>query len=136
MLARFSRRFPIAAAILLCYWGTIFVGTHVPGSVLGEPKIWDKALHFIAYAGLAFLLACVYGYRALPTRRTYFGLLTLLGLYGVLDETSQLFVPGRSADPADWLADMLGAMAGLAIYAVSRGVVGRIWSPKKQPVDV
>jgi VanZ family protein len=128
MIARLSRRFQIAAAILLIYWGAIFVGTHVPGSMLGEPKIWDKALHFLAYAGLAFLLACVYGYRVLPTRRTYLLLLVLVGLYGVADELLQLVVPNRSADIYDWFADMLGAIAGLTAYAVVSGVVGRIRS--------
>ena len=103
---------------------------------LGEPNFWDKALHFLAYAGLAFLLACVRGYRSPPTLGTYLGLLVLVGLYGVADELLQLVVPNRYADIKDWCADMLGAIAGLATYAAGRGVIGRIRSPNKRPVDV
>ena len=136
MIARLSRRFQIAAVILLIYWGTIFVGTHVPGSMLGEPNFWDKALHFLAYAGLAFLLACVRGYRSPPTLRTYLGLLALVALYGVVDELLQLVVPNRYADIKDWCADMLGAIAGLATYAAGRFIVGRVRSLNRQPADV
>jgi len=32
--------------------------------------------------------------------------------YGMTDEIHQYFVPGRSADPWDWLADTVGANAG------------------------
>ena len=136
MIAQLSRRFQIAAGILLIYWGTIFVGTHMPGTLFGEPNIWDKALHFVAYAGLAFLLACVRGYRSPPTRGTYFWLLALVGLYGVADELLQLVVPNRYADIKDWFADMFGAIAGLGSYAAGRFVVGRMRTPHKRPADV
>ena len=39
----------------------------------------------------------------------------LATLYGVSDEFHQLFVPGRSADRYDVLADCMGATAGAAI---------------------
>jgi VanZ family protein len=37
--------------------------------------------------------------------------------YGASDEVHQAFVPGRSADPADWAADALGVLAGTFAYA-------------------
>lgn len=39
----------------------------------------------------------------------------IASLYGLLIELVQLSVPGRSADPLDWLLDTLGAITFLAI---------------------
>lgn len=40
-------------------------------------------------------------------------------LYGISDEIHQIFVPGRTADPVDWLVDTCGAALGaLVAYAV------------------
>ena len=39
----------------------------------------------------------------------------LASFYGLLIELVQLSVPGRSADPLDWLLDTLGAITFLAI---------------------
>lgn len=36
-------------------------------------------------------------------------------LYGLVIELAQLSVPGRSADPMDWILDTLGAITFLAI---------------------
>lgn len=42
-------------------------------------------------------------------------------LYGISDEIHQIFVPGRTADPVDWLVDTCGAALGaLILYAVLR----------------
>jgi VanZ family protein len=41
----------------------------------------------------------------------------LLGsLYGASDEVHQSFVPGRAADPLDWVADSAGAVAGVLVF--------------------
>ena len=44
------------------------------------------------------------------------------GLYAVLDEFHQLFVPGRTAAASDCLIDVSGAAAGQGLLAV----VGRV----------
>lgn len=42
-------------------------------------------------------------------------------LYGISDEIHQIFVPGRTADPVDWLVDTCGAALGaFAAYAILR----------------
>lgn len=38
----------------------------------------------------------------------------LASLYGIVDEVHQYFVPGRSCDVFDWIADTLGAVFGSA----------------------
>ncbi len=39
----------------------------------------------------------------------------IASLYGLIIELVQLRVPGRSADPLDWILDTLGAITFLAI---------------------
>jgi VanZ family protein len=72
--------------------------------------------HFVVYGALATTLAG--GFRCRGSRpRTAFAFGVALAIaYGVTDEIHQSFVPGRRADPADVLADALGALiiAGLA----------------------
>lgn len=79
------------------------------------PSFWsaDKVLHFCAYALLGFLVA--HGAAATgPGRR---GSVAMGWAYAFSDELHQAFVPGRSADPADWAADALGVLAGTFVYA-------------------
>jgi len=61
----------------------------------------DKLAHGVAFGLLG---AFVY----LASRNVWLALL-LASAYGVSDEIHQAFVPGRSADVLDWLADTLGA---------------------------
>jgi VanZ family protein len=73
---------------------------------------WDKLQHGLGYALGGVLLA-----RALyPGRRSAVLALALGSLYGLSDEIHQSFVPLRSPDPRDWLADTLGVLAGIALF--------------------
>jgi VanZ family protein len=80
---------------------------HLP-SVLG----WDKLQHCAAYAVGGFLIA-----RALGGGWRGALLAAVLGsLYGASDEVHQLFVPYRSTDVLDWMADTLGVAAGACLW--------------------
>jgi len=77
----------------------------------------DKYAHATFYAVLALLLAWGLA-RAVPgwSRRRVLGVTFLVPLlYGVSDEFHQHFVPGRSVDPYDVLADGTGALAVIAL---------------------
>jgi VanZ family protein len=74
----------------------------------------DKVAHFGAYLVLGLCLA--YG-NALGPRFPTFVPLLLGWLYGASDEFHQHFVPGRSVDFYDWVADALGITAGLLLFA-------------------
>ncbi len=90
-------------------------GPEVEG--INTMKVWDKALHFIAFfcGSLALAPAMRLTFRW-PWRKTYLVCVACISLYGALDEVHQIWTPGRSAlDPQDWLADTLGAMAGSAL---------------------
>jgi VanZ family protein len=106
------------------YWLALFVATHIPR----PPEVLsisngDKVLHLGAYAGLA-LLAAWYSKLRWPTaRRRYLVIFLLLIAYGVLDELLQIPVE-RSAEVADWMADVAGVSLGLGIYFV----VSSVWT--------
>ncbi len=75
-------------------------------------EVWDKALHFIAYFGLA-LMATV-AVRA--DRRARWWVLGLIALGGVL-EIVQFYV-GRDAELLDEVANTLGVLTGWAGGAI------------------
>ncbi len=77
----------------------------------------DKLYHFVEYAILGALVA-----RALvkakpailPSPRWIWCVAAVFSiLYGASDEWHQTFVPGRFATLADWVADVLGSIAGV-----------------------
>jgi VanZ family protein len=43
--------------------------------------------------------------------------LVAASLFGITDEWHQSWVPGRSVEPEDWVADTLGAALAVALYA-------------------
>lgn len=77
------------------------------------PSWISFAAHFGEYLVLAFLLA-----RANDARTGIVG----AGVYGITDEFHQAFVPGRTPDVADWLADIAGALVGVFLYRLARRV--------------
>ena len=73
----------------------------------------DKVFHFIVFGILGFLgmgaaKATTQGYKP----RQVWLAIALVALYGVLDEFHQHFVPGRTADRYDVIADIVGGMFG------------------------
>jgi len=122
-LARFT-----VIAVLVVYWLALFVGTHTPSGVISQPKVWDKLLHFAGYGGLIFLLAWPVAARSGPSLGTYAYLLVIAACYAAVDELGQIPIPGRSAEIGDWVADMVGAVAGLAAYRLSLPIVALIRS--------
>jgi VanZ family protein len=72
---------------------------------------WDKANHTLAF--LALTLAGCLGFRG-ARRGTLWVLLGIFGL-GCAIELVQLFVPGRSCEWQDLLADSAGIALGLAV---------------------
>jgi VanZ family protein len=54
----------------------------------------------------------------------YFTVWLVCTLYGAFDEISQTPF-GRSCDGLDWLADIVGIIAGLTLYRLVRPLVSR-----------
>lgn len=85
----------------------------------GGPEIpfFDKILHFGYFFGGGIMLTTHFLLKK-GTNASYFWRvrlpLIIFALIGALDEYHQTFTPGRSGnDPYDWLADVLGAAAGI-----------------------
>jgi VanZ family protein len=97
----------------------LFIGTSLPQDVLTEVvDIGDKVKHFGAYLGLAVLLSLNLFFQEKWYNLSKFYLqytFIIITLYGLVDEIHQLFVPNRSAEFYDWLADTLGGLLGLII---------------------
>ena len=104
---------------LAAYWIVIFVGTHVPGSVIHPGGHKDKVFHFGAFVGLSILLCWCVAFFRKPGPAVYAAVVAVAACYGVFDELTQQFVPIRTADPLDWLADLCGAVLGTALFALA-----------------
>jgi len=79
---------------------------------------WDKLHHFVEYAALGALLAWGLARAGLALSSAVVWAAVLGSAYGLTDEVHQAFVPNRSADPRDWLADTAGALAGAVVVLV------------------
>lgn len=106
----------------------LFVASAAPDTGTVTQSIGDKVLHIAAYAPLGFLTlrALTGGRLAEITWRSVLAAVTLSVLYGLTDEIHQMFVPGRTADPFDLLADGVGAALGAAALA-SLKVIRRVY---------
>jgi VanZ family protein len=93
----------------VCFAG--FVAFLVQIFLLDQPPLllklgnvlWDKLLHCVSYAALAALLWVAAGFRA-P-----FAAWIVVTAIGMLDEVHQIYIPTRTADALDVVADALGA---------------------------
>lgn len=84
---------------------------------------WDKLNHVIAFAAPTFT-----GMAALvrPTRGRMYALWTGLLAWGAALEWLQGWLPPRSADPMDWLADAVGVVLGATVsIAIERAIRSR-----------
>lgn len=71
----------------------------------------DKIVHFAVYGLLATLVCRLgRGWHAAVWS------LVLVSAYGASDEWHQSYVPGRSSEWTDWMADTLGAAVAIALY--------------------
>jgi VanZ family protein len=107
------KHFRLWGAVVL-YMAAIF---YISG--LSDPPVpagTDKSLHGLAYCGLAIVVlrALVGG---LPKRIGMWVAVSaflITVVYAATDEAHQMFVPGRTADVLDLLADAGGAIVGTA----------------------
>lgn len=92
----------------------VFTLTSVPNPRVPHIPGGDKVTHAIMYGVLAVLAHHAWPPHNRPIGARLLVLLAIVAL-GAVDEWHQLFITGRSADVADWIADSVGASIGLTV---------------------
>jgi len=127
-VSRWARAWGPAALLM----ALIFAVSAQPRVPLPDVRNSDKVSHFAAYAVLGALLA----YGGAQTGVGPVALVAAGSLYGASDEIHQGFVPGRSPEVWDWVADTLGALAGVLAtfrFFQRRARAGRGGTPPARP---
>jgi VanZ family protein len=96
--------------------GLLIESSQPPLPLFVEVKGLDKAAHFLAF-GIFGLLVCGlwFNIRTKPTIPLFSMPLLCVTLFGVIEESYQMFIPGRSASLLDLLADICGAACAIII---------------------
>lgn len=124
---RFAR---LLAAVTAVYTLVLVFATHYPRpeELLGPNPPSDKTLHLAAYGLLGLFVAATLAATGRWSRASAGWWLFALAVFAALDELTQpLF--GRIAEPLDWVYDVLGIAAGIAVVALVRG-----WLKSRSPV--
>lgn len=96
--------------------GIIFWESSLPLQVPGHIPNLDKVIHMVMYFGLCmayFNVATLGGTRT--TARACWLAFGLAVAYGISDEWHQYYVPGRSCDWQDAVADAVGAALAMGL---------------------
>ena len=99
-------------------------------------KPQDKVYHFIFYAFFGFFIARSFFFQdsSLSLKRNFLIFAMLFGsLYGLSDEIHQYFVPGRMMSYGDFMADLLGVMAGAAFFSMRYRILAIFTARKDEP---
>ncbi|MCA9264407.1 MAG: VanZ family protein [Planctomycetales bacterium] len=107
--------------LFFAYWSFLYIGTHLPEEAVRGPAFQaDKLIHVAAYGILAWLAIGFCRIRGPVTSRRVTRWFLILAGFSIFDELTQMAVPGRYADPADFFADLvgisLGMIAGLLVF--------------------
>lgn len=92
---------------------------------LATPNIYipyspDKLLHFLIFGLLATVILRTNRLKQLRLRDLIISII-IVSVYGIFDEIRQSFTPGRSVEIGDWVADTVGAIVAVILYAQWKG---------------
>jgi len=126
---------PSAFRIFLRYWlpligysTLIVIQSHYPTpDAVPRLPFFDKLLHAGGYGLLGLLFCRAYRSRWPAATGRFLARRAVLSaaLFGLSDEIHQAFVPFRTADPWDVLADAVGAAIGVIFYFALLSGAGR-----------
>ena len=121
---------PLAVATTIVW---LSAQSHYPAGLELPPPL-DKVAHATVFGFLAWALdlAIQQNRTNLPMYRRHLLVILAVALYGATDEWHQSFVPGRSCEFGDWLADAAGGglalLVGSAQLLVTRRLGALSWS--------
>ena len=127
----------------ILYAALIFTLSSIPS--LSPPPLGlhlsDKFYHFVEYGLFGYLCSRAFYYQSNRTLRDFALILVLVvgSLYAIGDEYHQSYVPGRYAEVADFVADVLGLILSVIIFAqrskIRRRLRSLFNSPFRRRVD-
>ena len=103
-------RWLVPLAVMIC----ILAGTSWPHPP-NMPGQSDKVIHFTAYAMLGAAMGWAAYARSVWRALCWIAVVSMLG---AADEWHQQFIPSRTMDVHDWMADTAGATIGLSLVTV------------------
>jgi len=106
--------------VLLLLWASItFLLTSFPNAELPVHfRFADKTAHFGFYGVMGVLCGLWRRACGVSTGQAVLEALLFIAVAGAVDEIHQHWIPGRSMELADWIADCLGGGTGGAFSAV------------------
>ncbi len=114
----YPRKYWFRLVPLILVMGTIFFLSHQSGTSFSLPQITniDKVLHCLLYTvlGLAALIALPPPFWQQRPVLASCAVMLFCVFYGITDEFHQSFVPGRSSDIFDVVADGTGGLLAVA----------------------
>ena len=117
-------------ALLTWAGGILWLSSLTPDKLPSAAFLtWDKFNHFVAFTVGGWLAASAW--RLSRPELSVTSALALavaaVAAFGAFDESLQLLTPGRTgADPDDWIADFLGAIAGALLTLVTHARLERL----------
>lgn len=119
LLPRFSRWLGVLAVAVVIFYFSVLDTVTAPG---GDSPLWDKQLHFLAYAGLTVATAYATAvWRRTAHSRAVAVLLAVLG-FGLAIELVQGTIPSRDFSSLDLVANLIGVGLG-AIWFIAENYV-------------
>jgi VanZ family protein len=104
---------------LIAYMSLIFIlSSRTIPDIFPETRNIDKIIHIVEYSILSvlWLRAIESWWPDMDKKRLFITAVILTSLYGISDEVHQSFVPGRSSEAYDIVADIIGALLGARLY--------------------
>jgi VanZ family protein len=101
---------------LVLYWIVLFAATSFPTIHVPTTDISDKGYHFSGYFVLGVLLnlTLIFQNKYITLKKKNVLYTLLIGsIYGILDEIHQYFIPGRSMEFLDFMADFFGLVLAI-----------------------
>ena len=120
---------------LLTGWIAILITlTSIPNPDFGEgfPGM-DKVAHFGFYGVAGFLCALWRRESGRSGRRAVAFAVVFVVLLGASDEIHQRWIPGRSMEFLDWIADASGGTAGALVAMAAASLFPSLITPENQP---
>lgn len=113
----------------LLWAGVIVLATSVPTTLVPRRlAAFDKAIHFGMYAVLSALFTHYLLNGSARLRLVVISAAAVIA-FGAADEWHQRFIPGRSTEFADWVADSVGALAGATVISLVAWRQARVRRP-------